>query len=169
MDRMRESVFAIIQARLPGSSFLDLFSGSGVIALEAWSRGAARVVMVEQDKGKRQVLTENSLLAEGAATVRIMPVERCLKFMSDDPFDFVFLDPPFPYKFKAQLLQMAGESRLLAEGAMVLIHHPKEDRLPEEIGGLVQTDLRMYGRSVVRFYEKKKNHEPHEPAGRASS
>jgi 16S rRNA (guanine(966)-N(2))-methyltransferase RsmD len=154
MDKMRESVFAIIQGNLPGAAFLDLFSGSGVIGLEAWSRGAEKIVMVEKDKGKRHILAENAGLAEGNAVVHIMPVERYIKFAKAGPFNFIFLDPPFPYRFKAQLLEMIGQSRLLAEGGAVLIHHPKEEELPEKPAGLAQTDRRAYGRSIVCFYKK---------------
>jgi 16S rRNA (guanine(966)-N(2))-methyltransferase RsmD len=155
MDKMRESVFAIIQARLPGTAFLDLFSGSGVIGLEAWSRGAASVVMVEKDAGKRRVLTENAALAGGLAKVHIMPAERYLKFSGGGPFDFIFLDPPFPYRFKAQLLDMIGASGLLAEGGAAMIHHPREEEMPENTPALLRTDRRVYGRSLVSFYQRR--------------
>lgn len=153
MDKMRESVFAILGS-LAGATFLDLFSGSGVIGLEAWSRGADSVVLVEKDPGKRRVLAENALLAEGAAKLRIMPVERYLKFAKEGPFDYVFMDPPFPYRFKAQLLHMLAASNLLADGGTAIIHHPQEDKLPETAGNLSLYDLRRYGRSVVRFYRR---------------
>jgi 16S rRNA (guanine(966)-N(2))-methyltransferase RsmD len=150
---MRESVFAILHDRLPDSSFLDLFSGSGIIGLEAWSRGAREIVMVEKDRGKRQILSSNATLAEGGASIRIMSVERYLKFMAGGPFDFIFLDPPFPYRFKAQLLDMAAP-RLAPDGEL-LIHHPKEDALCEKTeSGLALSDRRVYGRSQVSFYKK---------------
>jgi 16S rRNA (guanine(966)-N(2))-methyltransferase RsmD len=154
MDKMRESIFAVLLPGLEGASFLDLFSGSGIVGLEAWSRGAAPVVLVEKDPAKRRVLTENAALAEGGAKVHIMPVERYLKFAREGPFDFVFLDPPFPYRFKPQLLEMLDASGLLAEGGAVIIHHPREDALPETAGGLTQTGMKTYGRSLVRFYAK---------------
>ena len=154
MDKMRESVFAIIGGFLPGAAFLDLFSGSGIVGLEAWSRGAASVVMVEKDAGKIQVLTENAALAEGAAHVHIMPVERYIKFAKAEPFDIVFLDPPFPYKYKEELLCSLASSSLLAENGLVLIHYPKDDELPEKTSGLERSDLRVYGRSHVGFYRR---------------
>ena len=154
MDRMRESVFAILQNDLPGAAFLDLFSGSGVVGLEAWSRGAASVVMVEKDAGKRRILVENAALAEGGARVCIMPVERYIKFIKAGPFDIVFLDPPFSYRFKEELLRMLATSPLLAEGGLVLIHYPGEEKLPEDVGGLARKDLRIYGRSHVGFYRR---------------
>ncbi len=152
MDRMRESVFAILGADLEGASFLDLFSGSGVVGIEAWSRGAARVVLVERDGAKRRVLAENARLTGGAATVRILPVESFIRDGKGGPFDLIFLDPPFPYRFRAQLLERLSASGLLALGAIVMIHHPREEALPEKAGDLVLRQRREYGRSVVSFY-----------------
>ena len=155
MDRMRESVFAVLRGLLPGAAFLDLFSGSGIVGLEAWSRGAASVALVEKDAGKRRILAENAALAEGGARVHIMPAERFIKFSKAGPFDIVFLDPPFPYRYKEQLLRMLASSPLLAENGLVLIHYPGEEELPENIPGLARTDLRVYGRSRVGFYRRK--------------
>ena len=152
MDMMRESVFAILGGTLGGATFLDLFSGSGIVGIEAYSRGASEVVLVEKDPAKRRTLLGNAELAEGHAKVRIMPVERYLKYGKEGPFDFVFLDPPFPYRFKRELLEMLEASSLLAETGTAMIHSPREDELPEEIGALRMTDLRKFGRSLVRFY-----------------
>jgi 16S rRNA G966 N2-methylase RsmD len=88
MDRMRESVFAIL-GPLDGVSFLDLFSGSGVVGIEAASRGASRVVLVERDRKKRSVMEENAHIvwdeagdgpgdAEVELSIRSMPAERVL-------------------------------------------------------------------------------------------
>jgi 16S rRNA (guanine(966)-N(2))-methyltransferase RsmD len=153
MDRMRESLFAVLGPSLSGAAFLDLFSGSGIVGLEAASRGASPVVMVEKDAAKKFVLRENAALAHGART-RIMPVERYIKFAQDGPFDIVFLDPPFAYRFKAQLLEMLASSPLLAGSALVLMHHPAQDTLPEKAGALVRSEVRVYGRSHVSFYRK---------------
>src|SRR5215469_6325721 len=98
MDQMRESVFACL-GDLSGKSFLDLFSGSGIIALEAASRGAAYIEAVESDPLKRKILLEN---------VSISPVRINCRFISCElyvlrakrQFDFIFLDPPFPYQYK---------------------------------------------------------------------
>src|SRR5690606_22997869 len=75
MDRMRESVFSIL-GPLAGLSFCDIFSGSGIIALEAASRGAFPVVSVEGDRGKRRILEKNAGIVPGVVDVSIMPAER---------------------------------------------------------------------------------------------
>jgi len=150
MDKMRESVFAVL-GDLTGLSFLDLFSGSGIIALEAASRGASPVVCVEKDPAKFAFLLGNVSLAEERVDCRSMPVERFI-LRNRTPFSVVFCDPPFPYRYRRELLESLAEGPSAAPGGLVLIHFPSEDRLPEAIGSLGVKDEREYGRSRVRFY-----------------
>jgi len=150
MDQMRESVFACL-GDLSGRSFLDIFSGSGIIALEAASRGAACVEAVENDPGKRERLLAN---------VSMSPVRIACRFMSAElyvlrakrAFDCIFLDPPFPYRFKWDLLSRIASSPLVAGGSVVLMHRPASDRPEGELAFLRKTDSREYGRSVVDFF-----------------
>ena len=150
MDRMRESVFAVL-GDLTGISFLDLFSGSGIIALEAASRGAYPIVCVERDRAKFPLLLKNVGIADQRIECKALPVELFLE-RNKQKFDMVFLDPPFPYAYKLELLRSLDGGRTLAPGGLILIHFPKEDRLPKEIGNLSLEDERVYGRSFVRFY-----------------
>lgn len=159
MDRMRESVFAVIGPYLPGKSFLDLFSGSGTIAIEAVSHGATRVSLCEMDKAKAKTVLQNVSMTEKEMNIKIdchfISVELFLKRCKDQ-FDFIFFDPPFPYKFRQELLETADKRNLLLPGGTMMIHRPEEDPLPETIGSLVRTDQRVYGRSIVDFYSQKK-------------
>ncbi|MBO4404431.1 MAG: 16S rRNA (guanine(966)-N(2))-methyltransferase RsmD [Treponema sp.] len=159
MDRMRESVFDIIGPYLKGKSFLDLFSGSGTIAIESVSHGASDVTLCEMDKKKARIILENVKLAEEQG-VRIdchfvateLFVKRCKR-----KFDFIFIDPPFPYKFREDLLKKIDASSLLNTNGTLMIHFPSEDPLPEKIGSLVLKDKRIYGRSIVNFYTTEEN------------
>lgn len=155
MDRMRESVFAIL-GDLSGKSWLDLFSGSGTIAIEAVSRGATKVQLCEKDKIKIKQILENVSLTEKEMNVRIgchfMAVELFLK-KCKDTFDYIFLDPPFPYKFRLDLMKTISDRKLLNSDGIAMIHFPEEDMLPEKIGNLILTDKRTYGRSIVHFYK----------------
>lgn len=152
MDRMRESVFAVL-GDLSGLSFLDLFSGSGIIALEAASRGASPVACVEKDPGKFALLLKNVSIAEERIECKSMPVERFI-LRNKTGFSIVFLDPPFPYRYRAELLASLSGGPSVAPGGLVLIHFPSEDPLPDAIGALALEDEREYGRSHVRFYRK---------------
>lgn len=153
MDRMRESVFAVL-GDLTGLSFLDLFSGSGVIALEAASRGADPVACVERDRAKFPVLLKNVSIAEQMIECKAQPVELFL-VRNRQAFDIAFLDPPFPYAFRLDLLKALESGSSLKEGGLCLIHFPKEDKLPAEVKSLKLEDERAYGRSIVRFYRKR--------------
>jgi len=156
MDRMRESVFAAL-GDLSGKSFLDIFSGSGIIAIEAASRGAQYIEVVEADPRKRAILLEN---------VKISPVRINCHFMSAElfirratpkrvkrHFDLIFCDPPFTYKHKWELLKSIAESDLFYSGTILLLHHPREDSCSKTPENLTLTDSREFGRSIVNFYE----------------
>ena len=160
MDRMRESMFSIL-GNLQELSFLDLFAGSGVVALEALSRGALKAVLVEKDGGKRKTILENLKIATedaefaraGQVRLIIQPVERVLR-AGMDRFDIVHIDPPFPMKGKDRLLSLADKAGQPAAGGTLMIHYPSEDRLPEETGNLRLYDKRTYGRSHLAFYTR---------------
>jgi 16S rRNA (guanine(966)-N(2))-methyltransferase RsmD len=165
MDRMRESVFAVL-GDLTGLSFLDLFSGSGIIALEAASRGAEPVEAVEMDKLKRKTLLKNVLMAPVQINCRFMAVELYVK-RTKRTFNVIFCDPPFPYQYKRELAAAIASSPLMASGSRLLIHRPREKASAagdpvwpapmQETGAipnLTLRDRREYGRSVVDFFEK---------------
>ena len=154
MDRMRESVFSII-GDLTGKSWLDLFSGSGTIAIEAVSRGATQVDLCEKDKIKINTVLDNVSITEKECGVKInchfMPVEYFIKRCKNS-FDFIFFDPPFPYKFHEQLISQVDKNGLLNKTGTVLVHRPSEHFMPDKIGNLIRKDQRVYGRSIVDFY-----------------
>jgi 16S rRNA (guanine(966)-N(2))-methyltransferase RsmD len=153
MDRMRESIFSVL-GDISGLSFLDIFSGTGIIALEAASRGAVPVEAVEQDVIKRKTLIENVSISPVRIQCRFMPAELYIK-RAKASFNIIFLDPPFPYQFKWELAAAIAESPLAANETRILIHRPREDKPPEnwlESRPLEKIDSREYGRSIVDFF-----------------
>ncbi|MFO8044160.1 MAG: 16S rRNA (guanine(966)-N(2))-methyltransferase RsmD [Alkalispirochaeta sp.] len=150
MDRMRESMFSIL-GDLEGLSFLDLFSGSGLVGLEAWSRGARPVLLVEKDRGKRRDMLKNVADLAPAPTVRIEPVERFVA-RNHTAFDLVYLDPPFAYRYKADLLSRLAASSTIHSASRILIHAPRQESLSQENTGLTVEDRREYGGSAVTFF-----------------
>lgn len=155
MDRMRESVFAIL-GDLSGKSWLDLFSGSGTIAIEAVSRGAERVELCEKDRLKIKTVLDNVSITEKEMGVKIkcrfMAVELFVKRCKSQ-YDYIFFDPPFPYKFHEQLIAEAAKRNLLLPGGVIMVHRPEEHFMPDTIENLVRFDQRVYGRSIVDFYK----------------
>ncbi|MDR1174278.1 MAG: RsmD family RNA methyltransferase [Treponema sp.] len=160
MDRMRESVFAVL-GDLSGLSFLDLFSGTGIIALEAASRNAGPVEAVEADPGKRGILIKNVSISPVRIQCRFMSVELYAK-RAKRSFNVIFCDPPFPYGYRWELIGNIAASPLVNNETRLLIHRPREDYHEEEIPFLSMKDRREYGRSIVDFYQGRKNDPPTE-------
>ena len=155
MDRMRESLFAIL-GDLTGCSFLDLFSGSGCVAIEAASRGANPIHLVEMDRGKKTTIEKNLSFVNEDKHLFMMDVNRYIASTSFN-YDIIYADPPFNMEGKVALAEKIAESPILKDDGLFIIHYPAEEEKlwPEEIKGLVLVDYRKYGRSHLRFYKKK--------------
>ena len=157
-DRMREALFNVLAARgvrLAGAAVLDLFSGSGSMAVEAASRGAAAVTLVERDPRKRACLRRNTSFVSAAVRIRVTPCERFLaraRPPAGGGWDVAFVDPPFAYRHKPELLAALGRGRLLRAGAVVLLHLPAQEALPE-VPGLTCSERRRYGGAAVCIFD----------------
>ncbi len=120
-DRVRETVFNWLQMDLPGSRCLDLFAGSGALGIEAASRGASKVVMVDNDEATIDMLNKNIdlLSAQQVAAVydnAINYVQNC-----DFMFDVVFIDPPYKLDVIAQCCELLESKQCLSDHAKIVI------------------------------------------------
>ena len=151
-DRLRETLFNWLQPHLPGARCLDLFAGSGALGLEALSRGASEVVLVERDPRAADVLDDALLTLGAAPRARLVrgPAERFLE-RDATAFDIVFVDPPFDAARQRETL-VALASGHLAEQALVHVEapgrQPLEDTVPEGFGILRE---RAFGDVVARL------------------
>lgn len=153
MSRMRESLFSSL-GDIEGSSFLDLFSGSALMALEANSRGAHPVVAVEGDRGKATIFFQNIKTVQSDVKGVISRVEGYLKRVSES-FDIIYLDPPFNYEDKNALLKRVVDSLACHSETVILIHFPSKENLLEELpNGFSVSKVKKYGNSKVHFYTK---------------
>lgn len=156
MDRMRESLFSIL-GPLDGISFCDLFSGSGCLGLEAASRGAKYVHLVELDRAKKEVLEKNISWAKDNCEFKIS-YANVLKFIPSchEKFDIVYADPPFPMSGKPNILDLVARTEMVIPEGQFIIHIPsnEENQWPEQYKDLVLTDTRRYGRNMIKFYTR---------------
>jgi 16S rRNA (guanine966-N2)-methyltransferase len=129
-DRVRETLFNWLSARVVGSRCLDLFAGSGALGLEALSRGAAHVTFVERDTVAVREL--RARLAEwGAAGGQVEHTE-AVRFLGGlaQPFDIVFLDPPFAAGLLPQIARLLEENRWLSANALIYVETDASSGLP---------------------------------------
>lgn len=159
-DKVREAVFAILGPPPPGAQVLDLFAGSGAMAIEALSRGAATATLVESARGAIATLRANltELGVTDRATVLATDVLAYLRGpVRGQPFSWVFIDPPYASTLAADALALLGAATStdrLAADAIITIEHDRRNVPPDAAGNLVRTDQRRYGDSHVSFYRR---------------
>ncbi len=156
-DRLRETLFNVLAPRIAGAAFLDLYAGSGAVGIEALSRGAARVVFVEQAQVALAVLRANleKLGIGDGVEVRARSVRDFLRGTESGGFDIVFLDPPYDAvaEYERTLGLLGGSAAgLLAAGAVVIAEHRRKERLEDRYGQLQRTRLLEQGDAGLSFY-----------------
>lgn len=123
-DRMKETLFNMIAHGLADSSFLDLFSGSGGIGIEALSRGVKEAVFVEQNKKATQCIKENlkfTKLEDRAEVLETDVFTALVRLEHQKKFDYVFMDPPYNHFLERRVLEYLASSDLLAENALIIV------------------------------------------------
>jgi 16S rRNA (guanine(966)-N(2))-methyltransferase RsmD len=153
--RVRQALFDILAPRLTGCRFLDAFAGGGAVGLEALSRGAARVVLVEQSAPAVAVLRANTRALDGApgAVVVLRQDARVALpalLVRGERFDLVFLDPPYEGRLYEETLP--GAARLLDEDGLLIAQHFHKRALPETMDRLQRTRLVRIGDHCLSFY-----------------
>ncbi|MEP7011317.1 MAG: 16S rRNA (guanine(966)-N(2))-methyltransferase RsmD [Acidobacteriota bacterium] len=151
--RVREALFSIWGQRLEGARLLDLFAGSGAVALESMGRGAMSAVAVEGNPQALETIEANAnKLGKGLIEIRnmILPAGLARLAETGERFDLVFADPPYAFNAYTGLLE--GIAPLLAEEGEVVIEHSARVHLATEAGGLVQIEERRYGETALSFY-----------------
>ncbi len=155
-DRVRESLFNVLGQRFDGGDVLDLFAGSGALALEALSRGAARAVMVDSDRAAVRLCEANAASLGFADRVRILaaPVNRAVKQLQREgaAFELVFADPPYAARAVADTLAQVEAARLCKPGGLLCVEHEKREFAPESVGSLQKGKERRFGETVISIY-----------------
>ncbi|MEK6777551.1 MAG: 16S rRNA (guanine(966)-N(2))-methyltransferase RsmD [bacterium] len=155
-DRAKQTLFDILQDRINGCNFLDLFSGSGGIGFEAASRGAGEVYLIESDPNAMKIIKENAVLCGFGKNVSVYEMDcgQSLRRISKEKktFDLIFLDPPYTDHAAYELIEIVGEEGLLSKGGLVIAEHDRRHALPKSFGVLRMLRTRRVGDTVFSFY-----------------
>jgi 16S rRNA (guanine966-N2)-methyltransferase len=157
--RVRQTLFDILAPVIPGCRFLDAFAGNGSVGLEALSRGAARVVLVDRDAAAVEAAQENARsLARSGGEVRVFrqDARTAIGALAEQgvQFDVVYLDPPYASDLYEGLLLLLGEGPLVAAAGVVVAEHFHKRSLPERMGALVLTRTKRVGDHILSFYSR---------------
>ena len=124
-DKIKETLFNILQPDIPGSRFLDLFSGSGAIGIEALSRGSSRCVFVESSKKAVRVIQENLEHTHLDAYAEVLPMSAVTAVHSlglrKEQFDIVYIDPPYSQGHEEPVLEALAHSGIVTPDTQVIL------------------------------------------------
>ena len=156
-SRVRQTLFDILAPAVPGCRFLDAFAGSGGVGLEALSRGAARVVLVDASAPAVEAIRENAAALRavgGDLSVFRQDAQVALAGLAGQGlrFDVIYLDPPYESDLYEPVLELVAGRGLLDEGGVVVAEHFHKRSLPETIGGLFRARSVRVGDHRLSFY-----------------
>ena len=141
-DRVKEALFSILQDRVEGAAFLDLFAGSGQVGLEALSRGAARAVFVDDSPDSLRLVRDNLRLTGFEGSASVVRADACDFLRSTgERFHIVFLERALP---------LAAERT--APDGVIFCEHPREEELPETAGAFRKARVYRYGKISLTCY-----------------
>ncbi len=155
---MREALFNILGAEVPGARFLDVCAGSGAVGLEAISRGADSVVFIEQSRRALEQLESNIEHCGVGDVTRIVPKDALSALKSlvggESKFDIVYVDPPYDAGLYRPIIRLLGVGDLVAHDGVVVVERRTRDQVPPEAGDLRHYRDVKYGDSTLTFFAR---------------
>ena len=154
-DRIKENVFNLLQGRIPGASFLDLFGGTGAMSIEALSRGAARAVIVDASRESVDLIKKNFQKVGVGKEGQILevPYDVALKRLARERFDVIYLDPPYRADYYEDILARISECDVLGEDGVVVFEHATERAFPS-LSDYEVADSRKYGSVTLEILKR---------------
>ena len=157
-DKFKEAIFSSIQMRVPGSAFLDVFSGTGQMAIEALSRGAESAVLIDQAGKSQQVIARNlekTHLKEQARPMK-MAFAEAMKLLGKkgESFDIIFMDPPYAMAsaFAKTASELIKEYGLLSEGGIFIVESDADTEISTIVTNMTCIKSCKYGSTLVTFF-----------------
>lgn len=160
LDRIKESLFNIIQNKLKNATILDLFSGSGALALESLSRGASFSYLCDNSLNAINIIDKNieKTHFENKTKVFNCDYKKVIPLINKEKIDIIFIDPPYEKNIAVDAVNLIIKNKILKEDGIIIIETDKVDREISQIN-LLETikiyDLRKYGRVTILFLSRK--------------
>lgn len=151
-DKVREAIFGSIGPRIVDASVLDVFGGSGAFGMEAASRGAKRVVIIENNRRAQNQIQANLKLLRDPDMIRLMRAsytQAMRELAGGDPFDIVFMDPPYESNQYTPALQALEDNELVAPEALVILE--SNCAIEPEVSNFRVTRSKRYGSVYISY------------------
>jgi 16S rRNA (guanine966-N2)-methyltransferase len=153
-DRVKETIFNILMHDIPGARVLDLFSGTGNLGIEALSRGAIYVEFVDANSLSVKIARENiaDLKITEPHKIIMKDAFKYLKSADAEPFQVILVDPPFTEALAHDCMTALSESKIVANGTLVVIESAKRERIEDQYGSFQLLDRRQFGDKSASFF-----------------
>lgn len=155
-DRLKESLFSILQPWVPGCRFLDVCAGTGSAGIEALSRGAAHVTFIERSRRGLELLRENLKLCGIESGFEIVPQDAVVALTrlieAGERFDIIFFDPPYASTLYDPVLQLLSSQPLLTPDGVLIVMHHRQLTLDAHYGALQRYRELRQGENRLSFY-----------------
>ncbi len=155
-DKVKESLFNIVQFDIEDRRVLDLFAGSGQLGIESLSRGAEHATFVDRSKKSVAVVKKNLEYTKLASLATVRQEEaKTFLLKSRETYDLAFLDPPYGHKMIDAVLPELVEH--MSDSGIIVCETSKEESLPETVGDFYQAKTYRYGAILLTVYRKKED------------
>ena len=159
LDRVKEPLFSIIQSYIYEAKVLDLFSGSGALAIESISRGAKSAISCDNSRKAIEIIKQNIKKTHFEDQIKVInkDYKKALEELEKEKFDIIFLDPPYKTNFALEAIKIIIEKEMLLEDGIIIFETDQEEKeYIDEIEKYASIkDLRKYGRVKLLFLSRK--------------
>jgi 16S rRNA (guanine966-N2)-methyltransferase len=161
LDRVKESIFSIIQNRINASKVLDVFAGTGSLGLEAASRGAKECVLVDRSPETYEFLHKNieNLKFDDFCRSLNMDSYKALEKLGEqeEQFDIIFIDPPYLKNMIPSAVELIENLNLLNKNGIIVTKIDSKEELYKGTDKILLSDYRKYGNTTICFYKYEEN------------
>lgn len=133
LSKIRESIFNVLQNEIVDASFLDLFAGSGIVGIEAVSRGAKEAVFIEKNPRHYKLLKENLKGLDFENKTFLGDTTSIIEKFEENRFDIIFSDPPYKTDLNNKILEIISRKKLLKDGGILILESNKDEDFSSEI------------------------------------
>ena len=154
-DRVKESLFNIINPYVMDNNVLDLFAGTGSLGIECLSRGAHKCVFVDKSKESMAIVKSNIKKARVENATLNIDFKSAVTSLGrqGEKFTIIFMDPPYYKNMFIDALSSVDENNLLEEDGIIVVEHDTKDSFPENVGRLYKSREKKYGNTTLTFYK----------------
>lgn len=157
-DRIKETLFNIINPYVRDAVIIDCFAGTGGIGIEALSRGARQAYFIDNHRESIQLIRKNLEIAQLEEKGRILPTEASSALISlankNTKADIIFMDPPYHLNSISGLIEIISQNNLLAEDGIIIAEHDNRIKLSDKIASFIKIDQRVYGTTIMSYYKE---------------